>query len=154
MNKTTKAIYFDMDGTIANLYGVDNWLGMLRSYDPTPYREAAPMVDMARLREVCDRLRAQGWIVGVISWLSAEPTKEYDKAVRQAKREWLEKHFFASDETHLVAYGRKKHHIPKNKRGILIDDNEQVGMEWAKHGGWWIDAKNFDIVEVLERLAV
>ena len=22
----TRAIYFDMDGTIANLYGVDNWL--------------------------------------------------------------------------------------------------------------------------------
>ena len=29
-------IWFDMDGTIANLYGVENWLPMLRAYDPTP----------------------------------------------------------------------------------------------------------------------
>ena len=32
----TKAIYFDMDGTIADLYAVDGWLDMLRAYDPTP----------------------------------------------------------------------------------------------------------------------
>lgn len=29
-----KAIYFDMDGTIANLYGVPNWLEGLRNFDP------------------------------------------------------------------------------------------------------------------------
>lgn len=31
-----KKIYFDMDGTIANLYAVEGWLPMLRAYDPTP----------------------------------------------------------------------------------------------------------------------
>ena len=29
-NIKEKAIYFDMDGTIANLYAVENWLPMLR----------------------------------------------------------------------------------------------------------------------------
>ena len=44
-----KAIYFDMDGTIANLYGVENWLPLLRSCDASPYVNALPMLDMAKL---------------------------------------------------------------------------------------------------------
>ena len=35
-----RKIYFDMDGTIADLYGVDNWLEMLINEDATPYRVA------------------------------------------------------------------------------------------------------------------
>ena len=30
-NIKEKAIYFDMDGPIANLYAVENWLPMLRA---------------------------------------------------------------------------------------------------------------------------
>jgi hypothetical protein len=44
-----KTLVFDMDGTIANLYGVNNWLGMLREEDPTPYIVAEPMYDMEML---------------------------------------------------------------------------------------------------------
>ena len=36
-------IWLDMDGTIADLYAVDNWLDMLRAYDATPYVKAKPM---------------------------------------------------------------------------------------------------------------
>ena len=39
----TNMICFDMDGTIANLYGVHNWLEMLRAEDPTPYALAEYM---------------------------------------------------------------------------------------------------------------
>ena len=39
-------ICFDMDGTIADLYAVNNWQNMLRAYDPTPYATAEPMWDM------------------------------------------------------------------------------------------------------------
>lgn len=38
----TKAIYFDMDGTIANFYSVPNWLDYLIASDPTPYEVARP----------------------------------------------------------------------------------------------------------------
>jgi Holliday junction resolvasome RuvABC DNA-binding subunit len=37
-------VILDMDGTIADLYKVENWLGKLRNFDPTPYAEAALMV--------------------------------------------------------------------------------------------------------------
>ena len=32
-----KAIYFDLDGTLANLYGVENWLEYLIKEDTYPY---------------------------------------------------------------------------------------------------------------------
>ena len=43
-------IYFDMDGTIANLYGVNNWLPKLRVEDASPYKEAMPLIDMENLQ--------------------------------------------------------------------------------------------------------
>ena len=43
-------IYFDMDGTIADLYGVENWLPKLRAEDASPYAEATPLTDMENLQ--------------------------------------------------------------------------------------------------------
>lgn len=37
------AIYFDMDGTIANLYGVENWLDYLIANDPRLMRSQSPL---------------------------------------------------------------------------------------------------------------
>ena len=51
-----KVICWDMDGTIANLYGVDNWLNKLDTYDPSPYAEAPPMWDMGRLSNLVSAL--------------------------------------------------------------------------------------------------
>ena len=38
-----RTIWWDMDGTIANLYAVNDWLPKLRSEDPSPYAEAEVM---------------------------------------------------------------------------------------------------------------
>ena len=43
-----KEIWFDMDGTIADLYGVENWLEMLIAEDPTPYAVAKPLLQRWR----------------------------------------------------------------------------------------------------------
>ena len=42
-------IWFDMDGTIADLYGVDGWLDNLINEDTRPYDIAKPLVNMAYL---------------------------------------------------------------------------------------------------------
>ena len=60
-------IWFDMDGTIADLYGVENWLPMLRASDPTPYLTAKPLPHMATLARVLNRLQRKGYEIGVIS---------------------------------------------------------------------------------------
>ena len=47
-----KMIIFDMDGTIADLYSVNNWLDKLRAFDVTPYKNAKPLYDMEILKLV------------------------------------------------------------------------------------------------------
>ena len=83
-----RTIYFDMDGTIANLYEVENWLPKLINSDPTPYEEAKPMIDMNDLSNLLKDLQSKGVKIGIVSWLAKNSTKEYDKAVRTAKRKW------------------------------------------------------------------
>lgn len=133
MNRT---LVFDMDGTIANLYGVENWLEMLRAEDPTPYIVAQPMYDMDTLKVVLEMLKLQGWTIAVTSWLSMGSTREYDKLVRKAKREWLERYDFPFDEIHLVAYGTTKANCTRKNGGyqILVDDNEKVRNGWSLGG--------------------
>jgi hypothetical protein len=142
-----------MDGTIANLYGVENWLESLRAFDPTPYRVAKPMYDMNELANILNTLKGEGWKVVITSWLSKDTTRAYDKEVRQAKVEWLNKYSFPYDEIHLVKYGTTKANCTRKLGGyqVLIDDNEQVRKGWNL--GSTVNA-NEDIVEkLLEILA-
>ena len=133
---TNRTLVFDMDGTIANLYGVENWLTDLRTYNARPYIVAEPMYDMEVLVAILEVLKCQGWRIAVTSWLSMESTTEYDKAVRIAKREWLEKYNFPFDEIHLVKYGTTKANCTRHLGGyqILVDDNEKVRQGWNLGG--------------------
>ena len=153
--KNVKMIVFDMDGTIADLYSVNGWLEMLRAFDPTPYIEAKPMWDMEELATVLNCLRVVGIEVRIVTWLSMETTKEYDSAVRLAKREWLEQYGFPFDHFHGVAYGATKadsvrRYLAENEGAILIDDNAKVREGW--HLGEAIDPTAIDIVEYLKGL--
>ena len=131
--KETKVLVFDMDGTIADLYGVNGWLEDLRSENPSPYRVAKPMYDMETLGYILEILKAQGWRIVVTSWLAKESTREYDEMVRRAKREWLARYYFPVDEIHLVKYGTTKANCTRKLGGyqILVDDNETVRKGWT-----------------------
>jgi hypothetical protein len=61
-----------------------------------------------------------------------DSTREYDREVRKAKREWLERYNFPADEIHLVAYGTTKANCTRKLGGyqILVDDNEKVRNGW------------------------
>jgi hypothetical protein len=146
MNKT---LVFDMDGTIADLYGVDGWLEMLRNEDATPYRVARPLYDMRVLTAMLTILQAKGWRVVVTTWLAKGSSKKYDALVREAKLEWLDKMNFPYDEIHLVKYGTTKANCTRHHGGfqILIDDNDKVRNGWTL--GRTIDANN----NILDELA-
>ena len=128
-----KTLVFDMDGTIANLYGVDRWLDMLRAEDPTPYRIANPIYDIETLNALLRLLKRKGWRIVVTTWLAKGSTKQYDNLVRMAKLEWLEMHNFPFDEVHMVKYGTTKANCTRHHGGfqILIDDNEKVRHGWT-----------------------
>ena len=124
-------INFDLDGTIANLYGVENWLNMLRAYDPTPYTQAEPMLNMSAFARLLHKAQRLGYEICVISWLSKNSTPEYDMAVTQAKIEWLQNHLPSVEwnEVHIVAYGTPKHEICG---GVLFDDEEHNRNMWGQ----------------------
>ena len=142
----TKAIYFDMDGTIANLYGVDNWLDYLIKYDSTPYEIAKPMLNMCVLARILNRLQRKGYIIGIISWLSKTSTPEYGEKVRQAKINWLKKHLKSVkfDSIQIVNYGTPKYTLGK---GILFDDEIENRNAWGE-GAYDVD----NILGVLKTL--
>ena len=92
MDDKVHRLFVDMDGTLADLFGVENWLEKIRAYDPTPYQTAEPLVDMAELGCLLRSLQNCGINVAVITWLSKEPNKQYDDEVRKAKRAWLKEY--------------------------------------------------------------
>ena len=65
-----------MDGTIANLYAVENWLNMLRAYDPTPYAQAEPMLNMSAFARLLHKAQRLGYEIVVLSWLAKNSTAE------------------------------------------------------------------------------
>lgn len=141
-----KVINFDMDGTIADLYGVENWLEYLHNSNPKPYTDAKPMLNMSALARVLNKLHKRGYTINIISWLSKNSTPEYDKAVTNAKIGWLKKHLASVqfDNIYIVPYGTPKHNI---SNGILFDD------EKPNRDNWRGQAFNVDsILDILQGL--
>ena len=141
-----KEIWFDMDGTIADLYGVEGWLDMLLNESAKPYEIAKPLVNMRELAKVLNRLIEKGWEIGVISWLAKNGTNDYNKKVANAKIKWLAKHLksvkFAKID--IVEYGTPKQ---INRNGILFDDEKQNRENWL---GIAYNVEN--IIQVLREL--
>jgi len=127
-----KMIWFDMDGTIADLYGVENWLPMLIAADPTPYKVAAPLLHLSTLARMLNKVQREGYEIGVISWLSKNSTPEYDELVKEAKLHWLAKHLPSVkwDTVHIVAYGTSK--VETCGGGHLFDDEDRNRNEWGE----------------------
>ena len=142
-----KAIYFDMDGTIADLYGVDGWLNDLINKHTRPYREAKPLVDMRKLGKVLNALQNNGWHIGIVSWLSKSGTEEYNEKITTTKQNWLAKHLGAVhfDEVKIVKYGTPKQAIVEHPLGILFDDEKPNRENWIGNA--------YDVNNILSVLA-
>lgn len=139
-------IYFDMDGTIADLYGVENWLDYLINSDATPYKVAKPLINLNSLARVLNNKQKKGVKIGVISWLSKNGSDEYNEMVTRAKIEWLKKHLKSVnfDEVHIVKYGTPKVQFKKNRADVLFDDECGNRAEWGEN--------SFDVNDILEIL--
>ena len=146
-----KMLVFDMDGTIADLYGVENWLSDLRNEDTKPYEIAKPIYNMDELNNILNMLKTNGWRIVVTTWLSMNATKKYNKAVTKVKKEWLKKFNFPYDEIHCVKYGTTKANCTRGKADfqILFDDNKKIRDGWTL--GTTVNAK-YDILPFLKAL--
>lgn len=138
-----KTIYFDMDGTIADLYSVKGWLDDLENYRVRPYAEAVPMLNMSLFARYLNKLHKVGYKLGVVSWLSKTGTEEYNERVAEIKREWLSIHLKSVqfDEIHIVEYGTPKQTVVDNPFGVLFDDEKQNRKNWT--------GKAFDVDDII-----
>ena len=146
-------IWFDMDGTIADLYAVENWLPKLRAYDASPYADAAPLLRLCDLARTLHKLQRAGYTIGIISWLSKDPDPAYGEAVIAAKQVWLHQHLPSVrwDYIEISSYGTPKSiiaHIQPDD--LLFDDEMQNIEEWEKAGGVGYFPEN--IMEILRSL--
>ena len=136
-------IWFDMDGTIADLYGVDGWLDYLINSDVYPYANARPLLHLSTLARMLNQLQREGYEIGIISWLSKSGTDEYNKAVTDAKMKWLKKHLASVqfNTIHIVKYGTPKEIFSTSDNDILFDDEEKNRQNWK--------GKAFDVNNIL-----
>lgn len=128
-----KAIYFDMDGTIANFYGVEGWLDCLVNSDPAPYRIAKPLVNMNVLARMLNRMQKEGWHIGIVSWLSKGGTEGFNRVVTDTKVRWLREHLRSVkwDEVVIVPYGTPKQMVVEFGDGVLFDDEQPNRDKWT-----------------------
>ena len=149
MKKLNVTINFDLDGTIADLYGVDGWLEMLIAHDETPYAIAEPLLRLNLLARRLNTLQRNGYHIAIISWLSKSGNADYNERVTNAKLEWLAKHLPSViwDRITIVEYGTPKENYCETPFDILFDDEEQNRENW---GGVAFDVD--DILGVLKNL--
>lgn len=140
------SIWFDMDGTIAELYKVKDWLPALRSNDWSVYDRCLPRAHFERINAAIEALVENGWQVGVITW--ASKGIDWGKAdlnvITETKFEWLCRFFpaLADGKFACIPYGYDKaqfmHEMHNNYNpyeiSYLVDDNKEVRAAWRKHG--------------------
>lgn len=144
-----RTIWFDMDGTFVDLYGVNDWLKQILAENPAPYKNALPLINMRVFARLIHSVQKKGYKVGIVSWGSKVYSKHYHSAITKAKKEWLKKHLpsITFDAVYVLPYGYEKHSIRTNRNDILIDD------ECGNREAWGVNAyPETDIFQVLKSL--
>ena len=149
MKNLNITINFDMDGTIADLYGVENWLDYLIAGDVFPYENAEPLLRLSALARRLNNLQKNGYNLAIISWLSKSGTDKYNAEVEAVKRKWLAKHLPSVkwDAIHIVPYGTPKQDFCGNPLDTLFDDEARNRENWT---GRAYDVEN--ILEILKEI--
>ena len=141
-------IYFDMDGTVYDLYGIKGWKEMLESEREEVFKIGEPLVNMMTLEEVAKKLIETGIEIGIITWLPRDASKEYEAKCAKVKEEWKNLYMPYVNEFYTVPYGTAKHKVPvkKSKTMILFDDNYNVRCAWDST----IQRKSYNVDQIIE----
>lgn len=144
-------ILFDLDGTVADLYGRNDWLEKLRAEVPI-YEELEPLIDMVELTAIAERLAEKGVEFGVVTWLSMGASVDYEFVTAMEKFRWCQKYMPYISEFEAQPYGTPKQTNYHHCKCILIDDNAEVRQSFeTPHRRKTFDA-NENICEFLTKL--
>ena len=124
-------IWFDMDGTLADFYGVAGWLESIKANDTRPYAVAKGLGNLANIARLLNAVQRKGYEIGIISWTARNGSDDYNKAVETVKREWLARHLPSVkwNTIKVVAYGTDKKTATGG--GVLFDDEEPNRKAWG-----------------------
>ena len=151
-----KTIAFDMDGTIADLYGERGWLESLRNEDSSIFAKCDPLVDIELFKATCHKLQNKGWTIGIITWLPKFASEVFEHECEETKKYWLKKHGLDFFQFMVCQkYGTdKKTGLPfRADYNLLVDDNREVRAEWEINERYETLTEK-DIVQELEKLLV
>ena len=128
----SKKIYFDLDGTVYDLYNVENWLEKLRSETEKVFTEGNFLGNYDNFLSAICQLIGYGYSFGVISWLPMQASPEYEEVCRKEKIAWINNFLPFVTEINIVPYGiPKQNAIQKRATTMyLIDDSAEVCKMW------------------------
>lgn len=127
----SRKIYFDLDGTLYNLYATENWLEKIRNEVNGIFSGDNRMFENNFYKIVSELLNI-GYEFGVITWLPMQASPEYEEICRHEKMEWIKKYLPFVSEINIIPYGTPKQNAIQKRAQImyLIDDNTEVGEMW------------------------
>ena len=125
-------ISFDLDGTLFDLYGKENWLYLLENHLCGAFEgDMLPEIDKREFLTIVYKLRDLGVHFEVVTWLPKNATKEYEWVCTEEKKRWCAEHLPFINSVRCVPYGTPKQKVASPAgRMYLIDDNSQICAEW------------------------
>lgn len=126
-------VYFDLDGTLYDLYGMPNWLEMLQNEQEGVFLKGSAIKTFDNLViPVHSFLLDIGVQFGVISWLPMQASPEYEEICRREKLQWIEQNLPFVSEIAIIPYGTPKQNAIRKRaqKMYLIDDNIEVCKIW------------------------
>lgn len=149
MNEMKLNINFDLDGTVYDLYGMENWLAGCRTGIRGTFTDGNDLVDMKEVAKLCKKLQKKGNLVNIITWTPNTNDKRAIAVAELDKIKWIVKKMDYVNQTRLMNFGvTKTMYMKKDYVNILFDDNADNRAEWIEKGGIAYDEKN--IIEVLK----
>lgn len=115
-------VYLDMDGTIANLYGIENWLDGLLNEVEGLFLNCEPLVSSEELEKYFPNEKYE---LRICSMTPLNASEEYCKVVIEEKNLWLDKYFPQITHRVYMKYGSNKN-LKNCQNHILVDDNEKI----------------------------
>lgn len=131
-----RTVYFDMDGTLADLYGVHDVFKRLDNNDASVYLEAEPILKYVNMLR---SFKEMGYYVGIITAGSRFPPNtpeavrdKMNEETAENKQQWLDEQGLSPfiDSFQFIPYGVSKYEVAKDKTGILVDDDDRVLSTW------------------------
>lgn len=152
----SKKIFFDLDGTLYDLYNIENWLESLQNEDATVFERGNFIGDYDEFITYVKELMFKGYTFGVISWLPMYATPEFENECAEVKRKWVQKFLPFVEEMTFQRYGTPKQNAIQKKAQTmyLLDDSKDVGRVWTtpKQRIHFLVDEDFTAVDILEEI--